>query len=152
MAQEQKTKEYKVTVALATVLTNNGRVLLKKRISSDGMGKWTLFGGRLDQGETLAEASAREIDEETGLKLSISRYYQVCYRAGTTDLGMPFVILYNVAAVFNAELYMLENKEPTKCEDMQWFDHKNLPPEENMWDRDVQAIQLAFMKNWRTPV
>ncbi len=45
-------------------------VLLVKRANAPALGLWTLPGGRLEFGETLAGAVARELLEETGLVAS----------------------------------------------------------------------------------
>lgn len=46
------------------------RVLMQLRDDVPGIagpGKWCLFGGHLDPGETILEAAIREMEEETGL-------------------------------------------------------------------------------------
>jgi len=47
-----------------------GRVLMQLRDDIPDIiapGKWCLFGGHIDPGETILEAAIREMDEETGL-------------------------------------------------------------------------------------
>jgi 8-oxo-dGTP diphosphatase len=44
-----------------------GRLLLIKRGHAPGAGLWSLPGGRIEPGETDAEALVREMSEETGL-------------------------------------------------------------------------------------
>ncbi len=43
------------------------RLLLVQRGQAPGFGLWSLPGGRVERGETMAEAVVREVDEETGL-------------------------------------------------------------------------------------
>ncbi|HEV2778802.1 MAG TPA: NUDIX domain-containing protein [Actinophytocola sp.] len=44
-----------------------GRLLLVKRANEPGRGRWSLPGGRVEAGETDADAVVREMVEETGL-------------------------------------------------------------------------------------
>jgi ADP-ribose pyrophosphatase YjhB (NUDIX family) len=43
------------------------RILLIKRGREPGQGSWSVPGGRVEPGETLAQAVVRELYEETGL-------------------------------------------------------------------------------------
>ena len=51
----------------AFVFDGDGRVLLVERAKDPSKGLWTVPGGRLEPRETLAQAVAREVREETGL-------------------------------------------------------------------------------------
>lgn len=44
-------------------------VLIAQRAKEPAKGKWSFPGGSLELGETMAECAAREIEEETGLRL-----------------------------------------------------------------------------------
>ena len=57
-------------VTRAIILNKFGEVLLGKKVRGIGQGQWALIGGKPDKGETLEEAIAREVKEETGLNLS----------------------------------------------------------------------------------
>src|SRR5215218_3075577 len=58
-----------VTVARARV-QSGGRTLLVRRAPRDSMpGLWELPGGKVDGGERVPQALAREVEEETGLML-----------------------------------------------------------------------------------
>ncbi len=51
----------------------DGRCLLLRRSARNhyNVGKWDLPGGKLEQGESLAQALAREVREETGLRVAV---------------------------------------------------------------------------------
>ena len=49
----------------------HGRLLLIKRGQQPGAGLWSIPGGRIEPGETDAEALVREMFEETGLAVEV---------------------------------------------------------------------------------
>ena len=68
-------------VAAAVLLVDvKGRVLLTRRAAHMRTfpGAWVAPGGGLDVGETLPEAAAREVYEETGLKVSPDMLHPLC--------------------------------------------------------------------------
>ena len=59
-------------VLAASAAVFRGReVLLVKRGQKLGQGLWSLPGGKVEAGETVAEAAAREVFEETTIRASI---------------------------------------------------------------------------------
>jgi 8-oxo-dGTP diphosphatase len=57
----------------AVITDDQGRLLLIKRGHEPGAGLWSLPGGRVEPGETDAEALVREMEEETGLAVRAGR-------------------------------------------------------------------------------
>jgi len=55
------------------VADGEGRLLMIKRGHEPGAGLWSIPGGRIEPGETDAEALAREMTEETGLTVQVGR-------------------------------------------------------------------------------
>jgi 8-oxo-dGTP diphosphatase len=57
----------------AVISDGDGRLLLIKRGREPGAGLWSLPGGRIEPGETDQQAVAREVLEETGLRVECRR-------------------------------------------------------------------------------
>jgi 8-oxo-dGTP diphosphatase len=55
-------------VCVGAVAVDADRLLLVRRGRGPGAGLWSVPGGRVEAGETLAEAVVRELAEETGLE------------------------------------------------------------------------------------
>ena len=54
-------------VAVGAVAVFDGAILMVRRGRGPAQGTWSVPGGRVEPGETLAEAVVRELSEETGL-------------------------------------------------------------------------------------
>lgn len=57
-------------VAVGVVVIHEGKVLLVRRGNAPSKGLWAVPGGRVELGETLMDAAAREVLEETGIVVS----------------------------------------------------------------------------------
>ena len=74
-------------VGVGGVVFVGGRVLLIKRRFEPLAGRWSLPGGALEVGETLAEGLAREMKEETGLDVVVGPVVDVFDRITRDDEG-----------------------------------------------------------------
>jgi len=54
---------------VGAVIVCSGKILLEKRKSAPGRGKWTIPGGLVELGESAEQTVIREVKEETNLKV-----------------------------------------------------------------------------------
>lgn len=54
-------------LCVGAVATRTNELLMIRRATEPGRGRWSVPGGRVEPGETMAEAVVRELEEETGL-------------------------------------------------------------------------------------
>jgi 8-oxo-dGTP diphosphatase len=87
-----------VECAGAVVRDAEGRLLMVRRAHEPGLGRWSLPGGRIEPGETPAEAAAREVFEETGLVVRVGELLQ------TVDLAWGYRVHDFAATVEGGEL------------------------------------------------
>ena len=70
-------------ICVGAVAVDNDALLLIRRARPPGTGLWSLPGGRVEPGETLAEAVVRELAEETGIEGVCDRFVGWVERIGT---------------------------------------------------------------------
>jgi ADP-ribose pyrophosphatase YjhB (NUDIX family) len=74
----------------AIVFDETRRLLLIRRAHPPGEGLWSLPGGRVEPGESDAEAVVREVREETGLTVTVGPL------AGAVDRPAPGDAVYEI--------------------------------------------------------
>ena len=83
-------------LAVSATIYREGRVLLARRAHAPGRDLFSLPGGVVEAGETLAEAVAREVLEETGLTVEpvqLAGHREVILRDADGRVERHFVIL-----------------------------------------------------------
>ncbi len=87
-------------LGVATVVRDeSGAVLLSRRGDMD---VWNLPTGRLDKGEFMAVAAAREVQEETGIQCVITRPVGLYYQAGRGRMNVLFAARYTGGTLLQA--------------------------------------------------
>jgi ADP-ribose pyrophosphatase YjhB (NUDIX family) len=110
---------------ITAIIEKNGKVLFGKRSKDPYFGKWDLIGGFVDVGETLEEAVAREVKEESGLEVSSSTFY-----FNHTDIYKNAAdghITYNLAMHFLVEVKDGPFKPGDDIGELAWFSWDDLP-------------------------
>lgn len=64
-------------VVASAVIERGGEVLLVQQGGSTNYGRWNVPSGKLERGESVVEALAREVLEETGLEVEVEKPYAV---------------------------------------------------------------------------
>jgi len=74
-------------VGVGAVVVQQGSVLLVKRKHDPMAGQWSLPGGAVEVGETLADCLVRELIEETGLEVGVGPIVEVFDRITHDEAG-----------------------------------------------------------------
>src|SRR5581483_8727514 len=80
-------------VAVGAVVRRGDEILLVRRGRGTAVGQWAIPGGRVEFGEGLRAAVAREVMEETGLDVRVGRFLGWAERMGDDPAPYHFVIL-----------------------------------------------------------
>jgi ADP-ribose pyrophosphatase YjhB (NUDIX family) len=104
-------------VGCGAAILSDRRLLLVKRLKAPEAGHWSLPGGKVDFGERVADAVKREIAEELGVGIALTRPLSVVEMIGID--GQHWV-----SPIYEAEIEAGEpfNREPTKHEGFVWAD------------------------------
>ena len=105
-------------MGVSAVVVRGDRVLVGRRRGAHGAGTWAFPGGKLEAGESPADAVRRELAEETGLQAG-----EVAPIAWTSDVmadakgQLHFITLHHLVAVGPGEP---ELREPDKTDGWRW--------------------------------
>ena len=97
-------------VCVGGIALHDGNLLLIRRGHGPAAGQWSVPGGRVEHGETLAEAVTREVREETGLESVCGEFLGWVEQIDDENLGHHFVIL-------DFEVTVLDDTEPVGGDD-----------------------------------
>jgi 8-oxo-dGTP diphosphatase len=107
-------------IGVGAVVVHEGRVLLVRRGREPLKGHWTLPGGVLEVGETLAEGVAREVKEETGMEVEPIELVELLDRIHR-DAGQVryhYVIADYLCRVIGGNL-----RAASDADDVRWVEH-----------------------------
>jgi ADP-ribose pyrophosphatase YjhB (NUDIX family) len=111
-------------VAVIGLVTWDECILLIRRDVEPMKGKWALPGGYMDAGEMPMDALARELLEEVGLEVEISRLLEIFPMAGPGVVNSGIVLAYGAVMVG-------DEAPPLYCDDdvceAAWFRVDEIP-------------------------
>ncbi|MFD0590529.1 NUDIX domain-containing protein [Paenibacillus sp. GCM10027627] len=115
----------------------NQVLLLKRKNTGFEDGSWSVVAGRIDGGEEVKAAAIREANEEAGVDISPDdlEIVGVIHRKNKESEWIDFHLLVHA---WSGELV---NKEPHKCEQLEWFPLDELP------DNVIPYIKTAVQHN-----
>ncbi len=111
-------------VSVGAIVVRDGRVLLAQRGHPPGEGMWAFPGGVVDLGETLAEATEREIREECGIRVRVLRPFAVVDRIVRDAAGR--VEYHYVIVDMLAEWVEGELRASSDAREVGWFSAEEL--------------------------
>ncbi len=128
-------------IGIGVFVFKDGKFLMGKRMGSHGEGTWSVPGGHLEFGESFADTAAREVLEETGVKIQNIRLGGI-----TNDIfnneGKHYVTIWMLSDYDSGEATILE---PDKYIDQDWFNFDTLPsPLFLPWE---QLLDSEFIEN-----
>jgi 8-oxo-dGTP diphosphatase len=90
----------------ALIVGDDGSLLLVQNRRRNGSHDWTPPGGVIDEGETLIDGLTREVEEETGLRVTewAGPVYEV--RCDAPDLGWRLRVEAHVAVAYEGDLHV----------------------------------------------
>lgn len=134
MNKKKRTSEITVNITVFGFDMNDGiKVCLIRRLKEPFIGFWTLPGGFLNEGETLLEGAARELEYDTGISgLNLEQHKAFENNVGSENhITISFYGLINIQ---NQELI-----SAVKEKNANWFPIKDLP--------QIAFNQNAIVKN-----
>lgn len=118
----------------AHILNEKNQILLMKRSKNckNQVGCWTVPGGKVEYFETVEDAIKREVKEELGVDIEVIQLLSV------TDDILPQENQHWVSPQFLCKIKsgVITNKEPHKCDDIQWFDIHEIPEKITLTTKD----------------
>ena len=115
-----------IAATVAVIINENNELLVARRAKEPAKGTLDLPGGFVDSFETAEEGVAREVAEETGLKVKETRYL----------FSLPNKYIYSGFEEHTMDLFFLckaEERALTPADDveeLQWISLDSLMPEE----------------------
>jgi len=135
-------------IGVGAVIVHEGRVLLAQRGSEPARGQWSLPGGLVELGESVTDAIAREVREETGLVVEVVELIELVdriYRDGER-IRYHYVIADYLCKVVGGELRAASDVAAVRwVERAEWNSHSALKLDPMM----VRIVEAGWQRAHR---
>jgi len=104
-------------LAVSAAIIRDGKVLVVRRARKPALGVYTVPGGVVEAGETLLDAVAREVREETALEIepvALAGHREVILRDEDGRVNRHFVILCFAARLVGGEIRLNEELDEAR--------------------------------------
>jgi len=126
-------------VGVGVVVWHGERVLLIRRGKVPRVGQWSLPGGALELGETVAQGARREVLEETGLAIEVGEVLAV---VDLIERDGDRVRYHYTLVDFSAEAERSELRPGGDAADARWFSLEEIEAL-GLWSETLRIIKLA---------
>ncbi len=116
------------------LIIDNGEVLLAKRGIEPRKGYWNLPAGFMENDETVEQGAMREVEEETGLGVSIDRLHSV----------FSVVHANQVYLIFRASTSSRDFKLTPESTEIKFFKPNEIPWDEIAFSSNSHALKSYF--------
>lgn len=120
-------------VAASVLVVDHGRVLLVKRAVVPRIGFWALPAGFVDADELPQDAAAREVDEETGVRIAVEGLIDIKPLANPDKRG--FLMIFRGQPIGGA----LQPADDVS--DARWFSPEELPWDDLAFESTREVLQ-----------
>lgn len=127
----------------AAILDEAGRLLLIQRLKEPEAGAWGLPGGKIDFGERAEDTARREIEEELGIVIELTRLACISQIIDGGD-GRHWVSPVYEARIVSGEPRIME---PEKHGGWGWFAPDEMP--ERLTTPAITFLDMAANGAWR---
>ena len=110
-------------IGIGVFVIKDGKFLMGQRKNSHGDGTWSVPGGHLDFGESIEHGAAREMFEETGIRIKNLKIVGICNDLFKKE-DKHYVTIWVISEWKSGKEKI---KEPDKFIKQGWFNFRNLP-------------------------
>ena len=104
-------------IAAGVLVERSGRLLLVRRNHEPALGRWSFPSGYVDAGEVIEAAAAREVREETGLEVRLTRLLGVYSSTGEQVVFIAYA----------GEAPAGEARAGEEASEVRWFEQDEIP-------------------------